>query len=91
MWELIRPPERKIERMMYFETERLYTRSIEMEDLEDLHQMQSNNNIYEILLEQVKQRMKIQMSYFQIINSYNEHKTDRLIMAISEINNEMGH
>ncbi|WP_335486544.1 GNAT family N-acetyltransferase [Neobacillus niacini] len=85
---LSRPPKRELEKIMYFKTERLNTRRFVLEDLDDFHEMQSNNNVMKYILGRGKTRTENANELCKIINSYNENNTDRLIMAISEINDE---
>ncbi|KGP71031.1 GNAT family N-acetyltransferase [Pontibacillus yanchengensis] len=73
---------------MYFETERLYTRKFELEDLEDFHEMQSNNNVMKYVIGRGKTRTENLNELLKIIKSYNESNTNRFTMAISEKNNE---
>jgi [ribosomal protein S5]-alanine N-acetyltransferase len=87
--KLIRPQKREIEKIMYFETERLYTRRFELDDLEDFHEMQSNNNVMKYIIGRGKTKTENSNELLKIINSYNENNTDRFIMAISEINDEI--
>lgn len=74
---------------MYFETERLYTRRFELNDLKEFHEMQSNNNVMKYINGRGKTKTENSIELLKIINSYNKNNTDRLIMAISEINDEI--
>ncbi len=73
---------------MYFETKHLYTRRFELGDLEDFHEMQSNNNVMKYIIGRGKTETKNQNELLKIIKSYNANDTDTLIMAISKINDE---
>lgn len=74
---------------MFFETERLNTRKFELDDLEDFHEMQSNNNVMKYINGRGRTRTENSNELLKIVNSYNENNTDRLIMAISEKNDEI--
>ncbi|WP_413306223.1 GNAT family N-acetyltransferase [Bacillus sp. 1P10SD] len=73
---------------MYFETERLYTRRFELDDIAEFHEMQSKDNVMKYIIGRGKTRTENSNELLKIVNSYNENNTDRLIMAISEINVE---
>jgi len=74
--------------MMYFKTDRLYTRRFELDDLEAFHDMQSNHNVMKYIIGRGKTKTENANELLEIINSYNQNNTDRLIMTISEINDE---
>jgi [ribosomal protein S5]-alanine N-acetyltransferase len=77
------------ENMMYFATDRLYTRRFELEDLEDFHEMQSNTKVMKYITGRGKTKTENSGELLTIINSYNENNTGGFIMAISELNDEM--
>ncbi|MDR7079824.1 RimJ/RimL family protein N-acetyltransferase [Neobacillus niacini] len=87
--KLFEPQKREFKKIMYFETEHLYTRRFEVEDLEDFHEMQSNNNVMKYIIGRGKTKTENSNELLEIINSYSENNTDRLILAISEINDEI--
>lgn len=87
--KLIRPLKREFEKIMYFETERLNTRRFELDDLENFHEMQSNSNVMKYIIGRGKTRTENSNELLKIVNSYNENNNVRLIMAISEINDEI--
>jgi len=74
--------------MIYFKTERLYTRRFEVADLEDFHEMQSNHHVMKFIIGRGKTKSENATELQNIINSYHENNSERFIMATSEINDE---
>lgn len=71
---------------MYFQTDRLLTRKMEMDDIDAFHELQSNYNVMKFILGRTKTRDENIDELRKIINNYKYDNPDILVMGISSIN-----
>lgn len=71
---------------MFFETKRLYTRELRIDDLEKFVEMQNNTNVMKYITGKKKSREESTKELENIIRSY-KHDGQKLIMGVFEKEN----
>lgn len=67
---------------MILQSERLFIRNLKLEDLEQLHKLQSNPNVMKYITNRPKSLEETEKELLKIITSYEENQSDFIVLAV---------
>ncbi|WP_430510440.1 GNAT family N-acetyltransferase [Gottfriedia solisilvae] len=67
---------------MILQSERLSIRMLNLEDLEQLHKLQSNPNVMKYITNRPKSLEETEKELYKIVTSYDENQIDFLVLAV---------
>lgn len=68
---------------MILQSERLSIRKLKLEDLDQLHKLQSNPNVMKYITNRPKSLAETEQELIKIVASYEENQSDFLVLAVS--------